>query len=65
MSFKCNGCPDRRVGCHSSCESHLSERAKLNDINDRKFKELQTQVGISEANYRGIRRALRKRGKKC
>lgn len=63
--FKCKGCADRKVGCHSTCESYKEERKRLDEINERKFKEIQTFVGIEEMNYRGIRKARKRRGKKC
>jgi hypothetical protein len=64
MSFKCYGCTERHDGCHSTCESYLSERKRLDEINERIFRENQTNVGINEVRIRGIRKAMRKRGKK-
>ena len=63
--FKCKGCEERKVGCHSCCESYKEERKRLDETNERKFKEIQTLVGIEETNYRGVRRAMKRRGKKC
>lgn len=34
--FKCKGCEERHEGCHSTCESYLQERAKLDEINKAK-----------------------------
>lgn len=31
----CNGCEDRHVGCHSSCEKYIEDKAKLDAHNAR------------------------------
>jgi len=30
MSFTCKDCTNRRIGCHSSCEKYLKEKADHN-----------------------------------
>lgn len=32
MSFTCKDCTNRRIGCHSSCEKYLKEKADHNII---------------------------------
>lgn len=37
----CNGCKDRYVGCHSSCEKYIEDRAEL-DVRNAKEKQLKS-----------------------
>jgi hypothetical protein len=64
----CYNCPDRYVGCHSSCETYKTQRAELDQTNAEKRKKYEvTQRLNSEladscaknqrrTNYRNRRR---------
>ena len=30
----CRNCPDRSVGCHSTCEKYISEKAAHDELNE-------------------------------
>lgn len=34
VKFSCKGCTERYVGCHSSCEKYIAEKAENDRIKD-------------------------------
>lgn len=42
--FKCKGCEERHPSCHSTCESYLQERARLDEINKAKLLDSEYSV---------------------
>ena len=45
---KCKGCTDRKVGCHSNCESYITYRAECERIIQNRNKD------VSYNEYNGI-----------
>lgn len=58
MNVPCKDCPNRQVGCHSTCEKYLDFRKEVDKINKTKFAEKEQRRLIAEHNL-----ALSKRTK--
>jgi hypothetical protein len=58
MKAPCKDCPNRKVGCHSTCEKYLDYRKEVDKINKIKFAEKEQRRFITEHNF-----ALSKRTK--
>lgn len=58
MKPPCKDCPDRKVGCHSTCQRYLDFRKEVDRVNKIKFKEEEQRRLIAEHNF-----ALSKRTK--
>jgi hypothetical protein len=54
----CKNCPNRKVGCHSTCQKYLDFRKEVDKINKIKFAEKEQRRLIAEHNF-----ALSKRTK--
>ena len=44
MTYKCLGCPNRSVGCHSDCESYIRQKAE----NDAKTELIRKQRALDD-----------------
>lgn len=55
----CKDCPDRRVGCHSTCEKYLAFRKERDELNEKTYK----QKEVEYADYTRYMRALREKQK--
>lgn len=59
MDVPCRECKFREVDCHSKCESYLEYRAKLDERNKERYKEIDTYSFVGD-NVRTIRYKMRK-----
>ena len=59
----CYECPERKVGCHSSCERYLAERKALDDEKDAKKKRQETRNMVWETYLQGIKNMKNVRAK--
>lgn len=48
MDVPCRECQFREVDCHSKCESYLEYRAKLDERNKERYKEIDTYSYIGD-----------------
>lgn len=48
----CKDCPDRKVGCHSTCEGYLKRCKKRDEINAKKKEERGMYAYIAERRQR-------------
>lgn len=55
----CKDCPDRQVGCHSTCEKYLAFRKERNELNEKTYK----QKEVEYADYTRYMRASREKQK--
>lgn len=60
----CKDCPDRHVGCHSTCIKYKEEKEAYERIKDREHKEKDVVWGIREQRTRAVTAAYKKRGHK-
>ena len=58
MSFECKDCSERYVGCHTTCESYLKEKEKLEERNVRIRKAKKEERDLCEY-YRDKKRKHR------
>jgi hypothetical protein len=42
----CKDCPDRKVGCHSTCEKYILFRKERDELNEKIYK--QKEAGYAE-----------------
>ena len=55
----CNGCEERKVGCHGACGRYKEWRRKLDEKNERRVEFLKRGGTMSEAAEREIWRKQR------
>lgn len=63
-SFPCKNCPDRAVGCHSTCEKYLAAQREHTKQRAEMFKIKSAQDSLDEYRFRviaGIRERYEKR----
>lgn len=44
--FSCKDCNERHVGCHSTCEKYIAEKAESERIRQLKLKEAQGRISL-------------------
>lgn len=63
-SFACKDCPDRAIGCHSSCERYIKQAEQLRKENERIYQEKQCDQAQVDRKLEARFRMLKKRGRK-
>lgn len=46
VMFSCKNCNERHVGCHSTCEKYIAEKAENERIRQLKLKESQGHISL-------------------
>lgn len=61
----CLGCTERKVGCHSTCEKYLADRAVADEIKaelrKKKKEEGDIEGFLKDSAERGVRRSVDRR----
>lgn len=60
----CKDCPDRYVGCHSSCIKYKEEKEAYERIKDEEHKKKDVVWGIREQRTRAVMAAYKRNGYK-
>lgn len=56
----CYDCPDRRVGCHASCEGYQKRRTQYDEQARRRFEQRQARFDADNFVFENARRSVRK-----
>lgn len=49
--FCCNNCPDRKIGCHTSCKKYLQIKLKNKEFEKRKREEMKKDKKIKYSDF--------------
>ena len=52
----CKDCPDRQVGCHSTCEKYLTFRKKRNELNESIYKQREKEYAEYQRYVQSLKR---------
>ena len=56
----CLGCPDRKVGCHATCEKYLADKAAAEEVKTiiREQKRIEDDYVnfLKDSSWRGVKR---------
>ena len=58
----CQGCTERHVGCHSSCEKYKDLKQRIEKLNENRQKELDKIPSLSKEHKRAMYKRMK--GKK-
>lgn len=64
MIMSCMGCPDRKVGCHSTCQKYQEERAAHKKESDRISKLKKDEDNFDDFKIKTIYATRRHYGRK-
>lgn len=58
MKIKCcHECPNRHVGCHSTCEIYIKERAALDEHNRQRNAANEISNAVFKTQYNGLKKS--------
>lgn len=52
----CKDCPDRQVGCHSTCEKYLTFRKERNELNESIYKQREKEYAEYQRYVQSLKR---------
>ena len=58
----CIDCTDRKVGCHSTCQKYLEDKAKNDAERDRIFRIKEAEKDVREYEFAAREKANRRKG---
>ncbi len=47
----CRDCPDRKPGCHGSCETYKQQKQEYEQTKEEKMKQAKIQQGLDEYKF--------------
>ena len=57
----CRDYTDRHIGCHSTCEAYIGQRAELDASNAAKQKDKQLRQTLNDIRRDGVERSIKHR----
>ena len=60
----CYKCKDRKIGCHSTCQTYIKRRKELDKLNEEKYKTQLDLQSLNEAKKYAIRNSKNRRKQK-
>lgn len=52
----CKDCPNRQVGCHSTCEKYLTFRKERNELNESIYKQREKEYAEYQRYVQSLKR---------
>ena len=56
----CKDCPDRTMGCHSTCQKYLDAKGELHEKKARVFEQKMRDRDFDNFRFEGLEKAMRR-----